>query len=68
MAAKPRRSEDRNYTPEPERPEGDLPEEAVPPPTIRPEDKKDEGDPTLTGHLDIGAEDPGVDLNTEQQK
>lgn len=65
--AKPKRSEDRNYTPVPGRPEGDLPEEAVPPPTLNPEDVKDEGDLTLRDDLEAGPEEPPPDLNEEQQ-
>lgn len=65
--ADPKRSEDRNYTPAPKRPDGDLREEAVPPKGLKPEQKKDEGSPFLK-ELEIGPEDPGVDLNEEQQR
>jgi hypothetical protein len=65
--AKLKRSEDRNYTPAPKRPEGDLPEEATPPPTVDPEDVTDEGDLSLRDDLNVGPEEPPPDLNEEQQ-
>lgn len=65
--AKPKRADERNYTPEPEILPADPKEEAGPVPTVKPETKKDEGDPFLD-ELEIGSEDPGVDLNEEQQR
>jgi len=66
--AKPKRADERNYTPEPELvPVDDVKEEAGPVPTVIPETNRDEGDPFLK-ELEIGPEDPGVDLNEEQQR
>lgn len=66
--AKPKRADERNYTPEPRlEPVEDVREEAGAVPTVKPEAKKDEGDPFLD-ELEIGPEDPGVDLNEEQQR
>jgi hypothetical protein len=65
--AKPKRADERNYTPEPEILPADAKQEAGPVPTLKPEAKKDEGDPFLD-ELEIGPEDPGVDLNEEQQR
>ena len=65
--AKPQRSEDRNYTPEPGFPEADAREQAVPPPGLKPDQVRDEGDPSLTDDLGVGPEEPDPDLNEEQQ-
>ena len=65
--AKIKRSEDRNYTPEPEQIDADLKEEATPPPTVDPREVADEGDPSLKDDLDFGPEEPPPDLNEEQQ-
>ena len=67
MTGHPKRSEDRDHTPKPGRPGGDLHEKAEVPRGVRPEDKKDEGDPALN-ELESGREDPGVDLNEERQR
>lgn len=66
--ANPKRSEDRNYTPAPELlPVDDVKEEVGAVPGLKPEQKTDQGNPFLD-ELDIGPEDPGVDLNEEQQR
>ena len=65
--AKPKRADERNYTPDAKILPADAREEAGPVPGVKPESKKDEGDPFLD-ELEIGPEDPGVDLNEEQQR
>jgi hypothetical protein len=65
--ADPKRSEDRNYTPTPQRPDGDLHEEAVPPPGLKPGQKTDR-DSTVLDELEIGRDEPKIDLNEEQQR
>jgi hypothetical protein len=68
IMAEPKRSEDRNYTPKPALlPVEDVELEELSPPLVKPEKKKDEGSPFLD-ELEIGPEDPGVDLNEEQQR
>lgn len=64
----PKRSEDRNYTPKPALlPVEDVELEELSPKGLKPGQKKDEGSPFLD-ELEIGPEDPGVDLNEEQQR
>ena len=66
--AKPKRADERNYTPEPEiEPVDDVKEEAGAVPTVKPETKKDEGDPFLD-ELDRVPGEPRIDLNEEQQR